>query len=181
MKKETVLLLALLTTLLLTGKAQDKIEWSDIRKLTVDDFKGTPSDSSKHKSSIVATGIETYFNVPEIKELTTFNKQVINYFYPDKSWILPDDHSQLTYFLTSFDINEWMARELRKRCNENRQQVLNGDSGKLLDVILIEFTTIQKQYSDESDNGNNAAVQMKWETKINERLASLADFCKTCL
>ena len=82
--------------------------------------------------------------------------------------------------MTLFDIDEWMARELRKRFNENREQVLLGDHKKILNEVQSEFVRIREQYDGETEYGSNLVGQMKWESKIIERLTSLSDFCKTC-
>ena len=178
--KETFLVLTLLTTLIFTTKGQDRIEWNQKKRLTVNDFKGTPPDPSTHQSLIAKKGVETNLEGPHIKNLKTFNGQVSNYFYPNDSWVLWTEKSRLTYFLTLFDIDEWMARELRKRFNENREQVLLGDHKRILNEVQSEFVRIREQYDGETEYGSNLVGQMKWESKIMERLSSLSAYCKTC-
>jgi hypothetical protein len=178
--KEIFLALILLTTSIFTINGQEKIEWSANQKLTVNDFKGTPPDPSTRQSLIARNGIETKLDGPEIKNLKTFNRQITNYFYPNDSWVLWTDKGRLRYFLTLFDINEWMARELRKRCNQNRQQVLMGEYKKISDEVQSEFVKIREQYDGESEYGTDIVGQVKWETKITEMLNSLSNFCRTC-
>ncbi len=169
----------LLISVASTSWGQDKIEWSE-KRLTVNDFKGTPPDPSTKQSLIAKTSIENNLNLSLIKNLKTFNKLVTNYFYPNESWVLWTDPSRLRYFQTSYDINEWMARELRKRYTENKQLVLSGNHQKIYDEVAKEFQVIKGQYDGESDYGNNLVGQMNWETKITERLIFLSDFCKIC-
>ncbi len=174
------LTLTFLTTLIFTIKGQEKIEWNENQKLTVNDFKGTPPDPSTHQSLMARYGIENNLDGPEIKNFKTFNKQVTNYFYPNDSWVSWADKSRLRYFLTLFDINEWTAREVRKRYNQSRQQVLKGEHKKILNDVQSEFTRIREQYDGESEYGTNLVEQVKWETKIREKITSLSGFCRAC-
>lgn len=73
-----------------------------------------------------------------------------------------------------------MARELRKRLNENRKLVLAGEYQSIQEDVSKEFEKIRQDYDNESNYGNNAIGQMNWETRITERIHSLGDFCKTC-
>jgi|GEM_PF-3012647 hypothetical protein len=163
----------------LTSLGQDKIEWSE-KRLTINDFKGMPPDPSTKQSLIAKTTVETDLNPAVIGNLRTFNKQVTNYFYPYDSWVLWTDPSRLRYFQTLYDLNEWMARALRKRYNENKQLVLSGNHEKIYEEVTNEFKVLRGQYDGDSDFGNNLTGQMTWETRITERLISLSDFCKTC-
>ena len=77
-------------------------------------------------------------------------------------------------------MDEWMARELRKRLNDNREQVLLTGHEKILNEVRSEFVIIREQYNGETEYGSNPIGQMKWESKIMERLSSLSAYCKTC-
>lgn len=178
--KKTFIVLILLATLIFAVAGQDKIEWNENKRLTINDFKGTPPDPLAHQSLIAKMGVDTNLDDPEIKTLKTFNWQVTNYFYPNDSWILWTDKSRLRYSLTLFDMDEWMARELRKRLNDNREQVLLTGHEKILNEVRSEFVIIREQYNGETEYGSNPIGQMKWESKIMERLSSLSGYCKTC-
>src|SRR6478609_7295665 len=104
-----IFILALLTSMTLVANGQDKLEWMEARKLTVNDFKGTPPDPSEGRSLIANFGFETNLKPGEIEHLKTFNRQVSNLFFPDNSWINWTDPSRLRYVITLFDLNEWMA------------------------------------------------------------------------
>jgi hypothetical protein len=69
---------------------------------------------------------------------------------------------------------------LRKKLNEKRDILLAGGYDKILQESRIEFEKMRMDYDKESESGNNLDVQVQWETKINEQLASLSDYCKTC-
>ncbi|MBX2969031.1 MAG: hypothetical protein KF803_06650 [Cyclobacteriaceae bacterium] len=160
--------------------AQGKLEWSETKKLTINDFKGTPPDPSTAQSLFVNFSQDVNVNKDKITHLKTFNAQVTNYFSQDSSWIDQTDPSRLRYVITHFDMNEWMVRALRKRLNENRELVLRGAHQAILDEVTNAFEKIKLAYDNESNYGNNPIGQMNWETRINEQLAALADYCKTC-
>ncbi len=173
-----LLLLGLLFSTL--SNAQEKIEWSPSQKITVNDFKGPAPDAKTRQTLIAHTGIESKLTGPDIKLLKNFNPQVANYFFPGDSWILASDKSRLAYFTALFDMNEWMARELRKRCKENRKVVLAGQYELIYAQLAGEFAQIREQYDQETDYGYNKTKQQEWEKKIAERISDLSDFCRTC-
>ncbi len=164
----------------LSAAGQDRLEWSQTRKLTVNDFKGTPPDPSTGQSLIANFGLEINLKKEEIENLKTFNRQVTNLFSPNNSWINWTDESRLRYAITLFDLNEWMTRELRKRFNENRKLVLAGQYQSIQEEVRKEFEKIRQDYDNDSNYGNNAIGQINWETRIIERIHSLGDYCKTC-
>ena len=178
--RHLILIYALLTSLTLRTIGQDKLEWSETRKLTVNDFKATPPDPAAGQSLIANFGLETNLKKEEIKDLKTFNQQVINLFSPNNSWIDWTDKSRLRYAITLFDLNEWMARELRKKLNENRDLVLSGQYQSLQEEVRKEFEKLRQKYDNDSNFGNNLIGQINWETRINERLIALGEFCKIC-
>lgn len=176
----TILIITILSSLIFTTTAQDKLEWSETRKLTVNDFKATPPDQSTGQSLIANFGLEINLKKQEIENLKSFNRQVTNLFSPQNSWIDWTDKSRLRYAITLFDLNEWMARELRKRLNENRKLVLAGQYESIQEEVRKEFEKIRQDYDHASNYGNYAMGQLNWEKKINERIFSLGEYCKTC-
>lgn len=178
--RHLILIYALLTSLTFLAIGQDNLEWSETRKLTVNDFKATPPDPAAGQSLIANFGLETNLKKEEIKDLKTFNQQVINLFSPNNSWIDWTDKSRLRYAITLFDLNEWMARELRKKLNENRDLVLSGQYQSLQEEVRKEFERLRQKYDNDSNFGNNPIGQINWETRINERLIALGEFCKKC-
>ena len=178
--RRLILIITILTSLTLSTTGQDKLEWSETRKLTVNDFKATPPDPSTGQSLIANFGLETNLKKEEIENLKTFNRQVSNLFSPNNSWIDWTDKSRLRYAITLFDLNEWMTRELRKRLNENRKLVLAGQHQSIQEEVKKEFEKIRQDYDNDSSYGNNPIGQINWETRINERILSLGDYCKTC-
>lgn len=178
--KQLILTFYLLTILTPIAFAQGKLEWSETKKLTLEDFKGAPPDPSTEQTMFVNLGQDLDLNKEKINHLKTFNAQVTNYFSQDSSWIDRTDPARLRYVITHFDLNEWMVRALRKRLNENRELVLRGEHQAILDEVNVEFEKLKLAYDNESNYGNNPIGQMNWEKRISEQLAALADYCKTC-
>ncbi len=170
----------LLTTLAFTAQAQERLEWNAKRKLTTNDFKGTKSDQQDMQTLKVSFGIQTNLKIEEIKNLDTFNGQVTNFFLPNESWVDWREGSRLRYAITLFDLNEWKARELRKRLNENRKKVLAGEYEEIKKQVEAEFQKIHQDYDNETDSGDNIVGQLRWESRIEEQLSILSDYCKTC-
>ena len=160
--------------------AQETIEWSATRKLTVNDFKGTPPRASLGQSLSVSLGIEIHLPPEQLSSLVTFNNQVTNVFHADSSWIDWRESSRLRYTITIFDLNEWMARELRKRFQENRELVLAGKHEAINENVSREFQALREAYDNETNYGQHAAGQLSWERRISDALATLADYCKAC-
>ena len=178
--RRLIFLITILTSLTLSAAGQGRLEWSQTRKLTVNDFKGTPPNPSTGQSLIANFGLEINLKKEEIENLKTFNRQVTNLFSPNNSWIDWTDKTRLRYAITLFDLNEWMTRELRKRFNENRKIVLAGQYQSIQEKVRKEFEKIRQDYDNDSNYGNNAIGQINWETRISERIHSLGDYCKTC-
>jgi hypothetical protein len=159
---------------------QERIEWSASQKITVSDFKGKAPEASSKQTLIARTGIESKLTGAEVKKMKNFNQQITNYFFPGDSWIHASDKSRLPYFHVLFDMNEWMARELRKKCRENRKMVLANQYDLMYAQVTAEFAKIREQYDQETDYGDNKQKQLEWEKKIHDRLTDLSDFCKQC-
>lgn len=161
---------------------ETKIEWSEDSRLTIEDFQAEAPNTGTMQTVQGHTTIEYQFNNYELMGSRNFNKNVTCYFYRTASWIDSGENSHrlLRYAQTIFDMNEWQARELRKRFRENRSQVLAGKQRELYEQLTTEFAGIQSQYSKETDFGTIEAKQVEWEDRIKNSLGDLADYCKLC-
>jgi hypothetical protein len=162
------------------AKAQEKIEWQAMRKLTVNAFKGRPRKAAAGQTLSVSLGIEIQLPPARLPSLVMFNNQVTNVFYSDSSWIDWREPSRLRYAIALFDLNEWMARELRKRFQENRELVLAGHHGQIQEKVSQEFQALREAYDNETNYGQHAPGQLSWERRMADALAALADYCKSC-
>lgn len=161
---------------------QDKLEWSDTTELAVIDFQAVAPNTGTLQTVQGHIVIEYQFANYELMASRNFNKNVGCYFYRKASWLdsgalVPQ---LLRYANTQFDLNEWLARELRKRFRENRSLLLKGQQGIIYDQVTNEFATIQSDYSKETDHGRIESMQALWEKKIEDALTHLQDYCRTC-
>ena len=181
--KQLILVLFILISLTPKVTGQDKLEWSETLKLTVDDFKGLPPEPPAHQSLILSFRLESNLKKEDIESLKTsktFNSRVTNSFSRYHSWIDRTEASRLRYAITLFDLNEWMTRELRRRFDENRDMVLAGYYQIIQEDVRKEFDKIRQDYNNESNSGNNPAGQTNWELRISEGILALGIYCKTC-
>lgn len=161
--------------------AQDDIEWTDERELTVNDFKGPVPYPIPKGGASVHFGLYTSLSDNEVKLLKNFNGRVTNAFLPADSWIDWRDDSRLRYVNTLFDLNEWMTREMRKQLNAQREKVIAGNFQSIQENIRLEFEKIRSSYEQETKGGTDADKQLAWEVRINEELSALKNYCKQCL
>ncbi len=175
-----------LACILLLGQfslfGQNKIEWSESYRLTVDDFLANAPNTGTIQTVQGHISIEYQFMNYELMGSKNFNKNVTCYFYKTASWIDKGENTNklLRYAQTIFDMNEWMARELRKRFRENKGQLFAGKQNEIYEQLTKEFADIQSRYSKETDYGAIEEKQIEWENKIKNELVLLSDFCKTC-
>jgi hypothetical protein len=161
---------------------QNKLEWTDNYKLNIEDFQANAPNTGSMQTVQGHTTIQYQFANYELIASKNFNKNVTCYFYRTASWIDKGENTQilLRYAQTTFDLNEWMARELRKRFRENKGQLLNGKQNEIYEQLAKEFADIQSQYSKDTDFGTVDVNQAEWENKVKENLNLLSDFCKAC-
>jgi hypothetical protein len=161
---------------------QDKIEWKEGYKLKVEDFKANAPNTGVIQTIQGHTTVEYQLMNYDIMFSNNFNKNVTCYFYPYASWIDIGESTDrlLKYAQNTFDIYEWMARELRKRFKENKSQLVAGKHNEIYSQLIKEFAEIQSQYEKETNHGTIEEKQDEWTIKIKEKLDSLADYCKSC-
>jgi hypothetical protein len=171
----------ILCWLSLSSLAQEDIEWTDERELTVNDFKAPVPYPIPKGGANVHFGMHISLSDDEVRLLKNFNGRVTNVFSPANSWIDWRDDSRLRYVNTLFDLNEWMTRELRKQFNTHREEVLAGKFQNIHDRVRMEFEKIRASYEKETRGGTDAAQQLAWEVRINDELSIRKNFCKACI
>jgi len=155
------------------------IEWSDTRRLVMDDFKGPAPIENYNIRLSFGSSFDVKANEPNQHE--HFNALVTHTFIGEQSWINWTKGNQLLFANTLFDIHEWHARELRKQLWLNKRQVQRGDFISIVDKVHKDFEALADSYGNETSQAEIAVSQMMWETKIRDHLAQLSDFCKTCV
>lgn len=165
-----------------TATGQNKLEWTENYRLTLDDFQATAPNAGTIQTVQGHTTIEYQFKNYELMGSKNFNKNVTCYFFRTASWIDKGEKTDklLRYAQTVFDMHEWMARELRKRFRENKKQLLAGKQNEIYEQLATEFADIQSRYSKETDYGAIESKQVEWAARIKNELTMLADYCKTC-
>jgi hypothetical protein len=157
----------------------DYLFWSDIRKLTWDDFKGKPVASSEYYSTEIFMSIPSsiekdLFSSPKLTSLCLFDKR--------KSWVNKNIafDELLIYDQTIFDIHEVYARKLRKAFletdfglndfKEKYQGMTEKNNNDLLNRI--------EEFKRESNFGQNKETVKQWIVKIKNELLYLNQFRK---
>ena len=150
---KVIIFLTLLSNLALGQKV---IVWNQDKKLTWNDFKGKPHNSTS--AAATYCGIETKINKRN--------------FWTGKLTI--EGH---------FDIAEWYARKLRKVINDNSQNGLfyTQNFDHVYKENHIEYLQTQTEYELQTGYGTLEMSQMAWEQKIILNLQQLEEFNRTPL
>lgn len=166
-------------TLRIASQEEHTISWSNEYKLQWSDFQGEIVTSEDAAAS-TASGLTFGYSLSNTgNTIDSFESKVQAYFYPKKSWYLPEKanahilgHEQL-----HFDITELFARKFRKSLQEvsltgnikNKLQILHSSINK-------ELYQLQRVYDDETNHSINKEAQKQWELVIAEELKKLDDF-----
>lgn len=147
---------------------EEVIPWSENRKLTWRDFKGTPNYNSV-AAAITASGISYEFSASVKGNQVFVDYKVNSYFYPQNSWY-NKEHGTLTVLKHEqlhFDITELHARKMRKILqNTTFTTKVKKQIKRVYNNIIKELQQMQAQYDAETDHSRNAEAQQKWEAKI---------------
>ncbi len=173
-----VLLMIVSGCLSAQNQNRDIILWSDVRRLTIEDFAFDIDDKA------VSTTFAQFYmehNVNGFDFLTkNFNQKVRNNFICSASWIGPSANKELAlmYQQTLFDICEIYTREFRKLLKENRRRFWNGVEfvSDLNNQVITEFAKRRTDYETQTEFGNNLLKQHEWELQIRKELDALKDF-----
>jgi hypothetical protein len=162
-----------------TYSQDDYLYWSETRKLSWDDFKGTPPSSSDNYST------ELFMSIPSSVEKNLLGPPTLtSYCLFDKrhSWVNKNiaDNALLMYDQTLFDLHEVYARRLRKTFletafglndfKEKYQDMTEKNNKDLLNRIEV--------FKRESNFGQDKKSVMQWTIKIKYELQELNQFKK---
>ena len=176
------LIISVFTILSCNKNSNDSIiVWNENRKLTWDDFKGTPDKTVPRESgSTVAI---------EPKPDKENGKLVVNIrclFNKNKSWVKKESKSShlLKHEQGHFDLEEVYARILRRRFTgydfryipDENNKVFRDIVNRLYSTTLLECMQQQKLYDNQTNHGENLAVQKQWEKKIFDELKKLENY-----
>jgi hypothetical protein len=154
--------------------------WDPERKLTVDDFHIKIRQQPAYTSFVQFT---MDYKVTGFDFMTkNFNKRVTNAMIPSASWIdtSADVERSLRYEQTLFDLAEVYTRHFRQQLKANRKKLASGTqyAEELNAKIMADFAKRRLQYDSETLQAANESEQVRWEGRIKQELAALAEFSR---
>ncbi|WP_462250002.1 DUF922 domain-containing protein [Ferruginibacter sp.] len=161
---------------------EKEIEWTASRKLTWEDFKGSPktiSNSNTAAQTFCGFGFQT-------NNVTMFNKAKIfttTSFTTNLSWVRPDQKNRLDLLEHEqghFDLCEVYARQLRKTLEEKKLTAfnLNTDANVIFKNVSKSYLERQELYESETQYGTDRKKQIEWTKLIASELNELSSFSK---
>ena len=140
------------------------IEWSTERKLSWQDFKATPHDTS-NVIAVTFCGISF-----ETLKVSFWNGkgtyQVKCIFYPDSSWYLSNKVDSLTLLheQTHFYIAAVYTRKIQGELDKER--LFPNHAKKLYETLMLEYESMQRKYDLQTNHGILPIEQKRWTQKI---------------
>jgi hypothetical protein len=162
----------LFSSFLPSENSEVKIAWSEIDKLTWDDFRGTPSGPKGYVAS-TNSGISFSYSYGERNGEIKLEYTIQSNFYPDLSWYRPEIVNDyiLKHEQAHFDISELFARKLRKRV---AAIIPTKNIKKKIDSVYnaneSERQEMQHVFDSESVHSRNEVEELKWQQFIAAQL-----------
>ncbi|GAB3529943.1 hypothetical protein GCM10027443_09850 [Pontibacter brevis] len=150
----------------------DQVTWSDNRRLSWDDFRGTPDDNNPHHA-LTAANLAVNANCKN----QGFTYQVNCVFLPTESWSKNKKSKQLLeHEQLHFDLTEVHARLLRRQLKTldcgNLKEKLNSTVNKAFSKWKAE----QDAFDKASKHGLNAEQERLWANNVAQRLKALEPY-----
>jgi hypothetical protein len=167
MSKVAFSLLLLCVTVIQTNNL---IPWSAARKLTWDDFKGTPDPHSSN-AALTSSNINIEFGYDE----KGFQYSIKCNFDKNRSWVRIKNNDVLVHEQGHFDIAEIYARKLNKLMKAYRfnAKTASTDVNGLYENTMKQHRQTQTQYDQETDYSRNKQKQDEWLKKMRDELKGL--------
>lgn len=167
------ILISLLLGILPALPQSQLIDWSASRRLTWDDFKGTP-DFDLPNAALTHSSITIDYGYDE-KELEyglqcRFNKV--------RSWVKLKSDIVLAHEQGHFDIAELHARQLNKalKAYTFNFSTVSADVNAIYNRVMQQHHAMQNEYDRETDFSRNKEKQEAWLKKIAAGLKALEGF-----
>lgn len=157
---------------------ETKFEWSSNRKLTWEDYKGTPAP---HQEANVAATTSCRFGLLATPPGST-KVSVTNEFICHQSSVRPGQKKPelLAHEQLHFDLCEVYARKLRKELAAT--PLTPADVMVLSRDAFIKTYKLYKEsqflYDQETNHGLNPQAQTAWKHKVEEELEALAAYTR---
>jgi hypothetical protein len=167
------LLILVFSFSIFTQTEDNLIDWSPTRKLTWNDFQGTPDPSSPN-AALTNSNINVEFGFNN-KGMThsircRFNKQL--------SWGRIKNDYILNHEQGHFNIAEAHARLLHKRLSQYvfNSKTVDNDIKVIHSTTMKDHVAMQKQYDLITNHSLDSAEQKIWDGKISAMLEDLNAF-----
>lgn len=147
---------------------EETIVWDEDRKLTWEDFKGTPHGPEGFVAS-TNSGVAFGYSYAERNGRPRVEYEVTANFYPLRSWYRAEvvDDYILSHEQTHFDITELHARKLRKRLSElARDASFKELSGEIYEQVEAERRAMQEAYDSQTDHSNHKSEEYQWQALV---------------
>jgi predicted secreted Zn-dependent protease len=145
------------------------IDWSSQRRLTWDDFTGTPNANATN-AALTSSSIKVEFGYNQTRLRYTIRCR----FSKALSWGRVKNDYILGHEQGHFDIAEIHARKLNKALKEYKfnSKTVSDDVNRIYEKIMSDHQELQQQYDQETDHSRKFPEQGEWEEKIQELLKS---------
>ena len=150
------------------------ILWSLEKRLSWDDFQAQPP-ANGNVAATTASGISYYFSSREIDGTMHVDFTVRTYFYPEKSWYIPEICNEviLSHEQLHFDIAELFARKMRRQLEDTEfTRDIKAEVREIYKQINLELREFQNRYDQETDFSRNVAQQKAWNATISAALGN---------
>lgn len=147
---------------------ETKLLWDEDRKLTWQDFRGTPDRSIGFVAS-TNTGINFGYSYTLSNGEVSVEYSVESFFNPQKSWFIQGQISQhiLNHEQTHFDISELHARMLRKRLDSKRfTKNVKSEIERIYLQMESQRKAMQKKFDQQTDHSRNVEKEIQWEDRV---------------
>lgn len=156
-------------------KAQDKIFWSENRKLVWEDFQSKSQPNTSKAAATTFCGISYLLNSPT-KKFSSKEVKIESFFVPSKSWAHSDHKTDLVLMheQSHFDIAELFARRFRKLISD---KILDAKTlQKHYTNVYEAYKDFQQDYETVTNHGRIREKQLEYSEKINQEIEKLSDF-----
>lgn len=170
-----IFLAAILMFVIGLTKAQDKIFWSENRKLVWEDFQSKNQPNTSKAAATTFCGISYLLNSPT-KKFSSKEVKIESFFVPSKSWAHSDHKTDLVLMheQSHFDIAELFARRFRKLISD---KILDAKTlQKHYTNVYEAYKDFQQDYETVTNHGRIREKQLEYSEKINQEIEKLSDF-----
>jgi hypothetical protein len=166
----------LVLSVVLTGLflKEDTISWSNTRRLSWADFKGTPDPKSPNAALTSSKISFTYSQSGGIN----FNYRIRCEFDRNASWGRVKTPVILAHEQGHFDITEIHARKLNRALKQYvlRESTLAKDVSAIYQKVMEEQNALQGEYDSETNFSRQPEKQAQWLEKIRKELDKLEEY-----